>query len=250
MRFISEKTLIKRFTAVINACCISISDPVEFVSKSSPNRICFWSVESGWIAIRRPDHVQHWSCAPLQQRLPESLFQTPTSILIQRFWIWVRIRVQLFFEFENLTPVQIPATIIELTVIYPCFYQRNDRTESCYCRNGKVTTDPGPVFHKFLTPGPKEKCRILPESTPVTGFGPISALQEISGVGIWKFCNPDPIRDFFINSTCNPYPKVKNYGLRYPIQIRNCSLSCTLACIFSIVYFASSGKSWAVAILP
>jgi len=61
------------------------------------------------------------------------------------------------------------ATIIYPTVIYPCFYLRNDRTDSCYCRYGEVT--PGPVFHKFLTPGPdpgpKDKRRILPESTPV-----------------------------------------------------------------------------------
>jgi len=29
----------------------------------------------------------------------------------------------------------------------------------------KSDPDPDPVFHKFLTPGPKEKRRILPEST-------------------------------------------------------------------------------------
>jgi len=52
----------------------------------------------------------------------------------------------------------------------PMFYLRNDRTDSCYCRNGKMTPDPDQVSHKFLTPvldtGPKEKRRILPESTP------------------------------------------------------------------------------------
>jgi len=48
----------------------------------------------------------------------------------------------------------------------------------------------------------------------------------------------------------NPYPKIKNYGLWYPIQIRNRSLSYTLTNIFGSVYFASWGKSWAVAILP
>ena len=51
---------LKQFTAVINAVWISISDPVEFFSKSSPIQIRFWRAESGWIAIRRPDHVQHW----------------------------------------------------------------------------------------------------------------------------------------------------------------------------------------------
>ena len=64
---------------------------------------------------------------------------------------------------------QTPATIINPTLIDPCFYLRNDHTDSCYCRNWKVTPDPGPVFPKFLTPdpGPKEKRRILPESTQV-----------------------------------------------------------------------------------
>ena len=55
-----KKTLIKHTTEVINAVWISISDLVEFFSKSSQIRIRFWSAESGWIAIRRPDHVQHW----------------------------------------------------------------------------------------------------------------------------------------------------------------------------------------------
>jgi len=29
-----------------------------------------------------------------------------------------------------------------------------------------------------------------------------------SGVRIWKFCNPDPIRKFFIDCISNPYPKI------------------------------------------
>ena len=35
------------------------------------------------------------------------------------------------------------------TVIYPCFYLRHDHTDSCYCRNGKVTPDPGRFFTHF-----------------------------------------------------------------------------------------------------
>jgi len=31
----------------------------------------------------------------------------------------------------------------------PIFYLRNAHTDSCYCRNWKVTPDPGPVFPKF-----------------------------------------------------------------------------------------------------
>jgi len=42
-----------------------------------------------------------------------------------------------------------------------------------------------------------------------------------------------------MNSISNPYPKIKNYGLRYPTEIRNRSLDCTLVNIFSSVYFAS-----------
>jgi len=39
IQFISEKTLIKHFSAVINAVSISISDPVEFCSKSNPDPV-------------------------------------------------------------------------------------------------------------------------------------------------------------------------------------------------------------------
>ena len=107
------------------------------------------------------------------QRWSETLIQTPTPLLFQNFWIQVRIR--LFFKFKNPTPVETPATIIDPTLIYPCFNLRNNHIESCYCWNGKVTPDPGPVFHKFLTlgpdPYPKEKRRLLPESTPVILIG-------------------------------------------------------------------------------
>jgi len=50
--------------------------------------------------------------------------------------------IRQFFKFENPTFVQTPATIIEPTVMYPCFYFRNDHTDSCYCRNWKMTPDP------------------------------------------------------------------------------------------------------------
>ena len=55
-----KKPLIKHLTAVINTVWISVSDPVEFFSKSNPIRVRLWIAESGWIAIRKPDHVQHW----------------------------------------------------------------------------------------------------------------------------------------------------------------------------------------------
>ena len=53
-----KNPLIKHYTEVINAVWISIYDPVEFFSKSSPIRIRFWIAQSGWIAIREKDHVQ------------------------------------------------------------------------------------------------------------------------------------------------------------------------------------------------
>jgi len=74
----------------------------------------------------------------LWQRWPESLFQTPTPLLFQNFCI----RVRQFFKFENATPVQTPATVIDQIVIYPCFYLRNDHTDSYYCWNWKVTQIP------------------------------------------------------------------------------------------------------------
>jgi len=86
---------------------------------------------------------------------PESVFQTPVRFLFQNFWI--RVRVRLLFKFKNLAPVRTPATIINPTLIYPCFYLRNDDTDPCFCPNWKLTPDPGP----------EEKRRILPESPPV-----------------------------------------------------------------------------------
>ena len=105
-----------------------------------------------------------------RQRWPESRFQTPTPLLFQNFRIRVRNRVRQFVIFVSPTPVQTPATIIDLGVIYSCFYFRNDNRLLLL---PKLKSDPGSgsSFPKFLTPGPdpgpKEKRRFLPESTPV-----------------------------------------------------------------------------------
>jgi len=58
------------------------------------------------------------------------------------------------------------------------FYLRNVHTDSCYGRNRKVTLDQGRILHKFLTPGPvpKEKRRILQESTQRSGSVATSAI--------------------------------------------------------------------------
>jgi len=92
--------------------------------------------------------------------------------------------VRVFFKFENPTPVQTSATIVDPTLIYPCFYLRNDRTDSGYCRNGKVTPNPGPVFHKFLTPGLGAKK--TPNSAEVD-FGKSDSVPTL-------FYSPDPIK--------------------------------------------------------
>jgi len=88
-------------------------------------------------------------------------FSDSDPLLFQNFWI----RVRKFFKIENQNFVQTPATIIDLTVIFPCFYLRNDHIDSCYGRNKKVTPGPRPFFPKILTsePDPKEKRTILPE---------------------------------------------------------------------------------------
>jgi len=94
------------------------------------------------------------------QRWPKSLFQTPTPLLFQKFWIRIRVRVRKFFNIEKTTPVQTPATI-DATGKYQWFYLRNDHADSCYCRNWKVTPNLGSVFQQIVTPNPgsKEKWR-------------------------------------------------------------------------------------------
>jgi len=75
-----------------------------------------------------------------------------------------------------------------------------------------------------------------------------SFVSTVPVVDWYRNLQSDWIQNFFINSVSNPYPKIWNYGLWYPIQIRNHPLSCTLAKIFGSVYFASWGK--VVVILP
>jgi len=122
-----------------------------------------------WAGFMHCSWSEQW-----HQRWPKSLFQTPTPLLFPDFEMRAQIRVLQFFKFENPTPVQTAATIINPTLIHPYFYLRTDNTDSCYCRNWKMS--PGPVFPKFLNPspdpGPKEKRRILLESTSVIRFGP------------------------------------------------------------------------------
>jgi len=80
---------------------------------------------------------------------PSHFFRLRLRSCSQNFLIRVLTQVRLFFKFGNPTPVQIPATIIDPTVIYSCFYLRNDCTDSCYCRNEKVTPAPARIFTNF-----------------------------------------------------------------------------------------------------
>ena len=51
-----------------------------------------------------------------------------------------------------------------------------------------MTPDPRPVFHKYLTPGPKEKRRILPELTPTLR------------IRVHSKCTSQGVQDFDIHS--------------------------------------------------
>jgi len=97
------------------------------------------------------------------QRWPESLFQTSTPLLFQN--VWNRIGVQNFFQIENATPVQTPATIDKCQ----WFFLKNDHAGSCYGRNWKVNPDPSPVFQKKfwlrVRIQVRKKRESLPEST-------------------------------------------------------------------------------------
>jgi len=56
-------------------------------------------------------------------------FSDSDSAPVPKFLNPVWNQVRQFFKFENPTPVQTPDTIINPTVIYPCFYLRYDHTE-------------------------------------------------------------------------------------------------------------------------
>jgi len=112
-----------------------------------------------------------------KQSWPESFFQTLTWLLFQNFWI----RFRQFLKFENLNPVQTPATIIDPTVIYLCFHLRNDCTDSCYCRSGKVTPDPSLFFHKFLTSDPDLKKTRNPARVDFSTSDPVPPLVTRDG---------------------------------------------------------------------
>ena len=116
-----------------------------------------------------------------RQRRPESLFQTPTPLLFQNFWI----RVWLFFKFENPTPDQNPVTIIDPIVIYSSICLRNDHTDSCYCRNWKVT--PGPVFLNFCL-----RIRVQKKNAASCGVdsdnpNPVTPLQPAGQPNVYVF---------------------------------------------------------------
>jgi len=144
-------------------------------------------------------------------------------VVFQNFWI----RVRQFFKFENPTPVQTPATIIDPTVFYPYFYYINDQKDSCYCRHWKVTLDPGPVFPKFSLrirvrkknaesyrsrlrhsgSGPTSVSRMVEYAYRMqTHFEKKAKPPETSDEQIGDFCNPNPVQNFHWVFRSDPNP--------------------------------------------
>ena len=113
----------------------------------------------------------------------ESHIQTPTPLLFQNFWIQVR----KFFKFENPTPVQTPTTIINPILTYPCFYLRNDHTDSCYCRNWKMTPGPGPVFPNFRLRVRQENAESFRSRLRYSEFGPTCASCTEGAAGMLHY---------------------------------------------------------------
>jgi len=108
----------------------------------------------------------------LNKRWPESLFQTPTSLLFKNFWIRVRIRIRirLFFKFYESDSYSDSGN-----------NHRSNRNLLMFLLKKwphrllllpKLKSDSGSgfdfsqIFDSPTRSGPKEKRRILPESTP------------------------------------------------------------------------------------
>jgi len=53
--------------------------------------------------------------------------------VLKFFKIRIRVQARNVFKYSNPTPVQTPASIIDPTVIYPCFHLRNYHADSCCC---------------------------------------------------------------------------------------------------------------------
>jgi len=136
-----------------------------------------------------------------EQRRPESIFKTQTPLLFQNFWI----RVRQVFKFKNPTPVQTQATIIDQTAIYPWFYLRIDRTDSCYCRkSGKSDSDSGSGFPQIFDSGSgsgSERKKQNPAGVDSGNPDPVPLLQQrwqeslfqtLTPLLFQKFLNPGP----------------------------------------------------------
>ena len=95
------------------------------------------------------------SISAMDQRWPESLFRTLTSLLFQKFGI--RIRVLQFFKVENPTPVQTPSTIINITLIFPCFLLKKWRHRLLLLLKLKSDSGSGSVFFQIFDSGSEEK---------------------------------------------------------------------------------------------
>ena len=125
-------SLIVALSADSEVCLLSFAAPgrmFSFVSVvfsetvlgyQSLSKFAEWIVTTKVCADHLPLRMQN---TVENQRWSESNFQTPTPLLFQILWIQIRSRI--FFKFDNLTPVQTPATIDE-TDIQQYFYLTND----------------------------------------------------------------------------------------------------------------------------
>jgi len=100
---VSDDSLLEA-TEETDSDCNNCSDSVS-TAATSLQKNCIWTVSvrpsSTTCGSQRSSFSKRQLISCLLQRWLESLFQTPTLLLFQNYWI----RVQQFFKFENLTLV-------------------------------------------------------------------------------------------------------------------------------------------------
>ena len=129
--------------------------------------IFFWCHERLWGGDRRSHFFRLRSC-----------FQISESGSGSENFKQMRIRLLFRLRLQSMQ-----------TKITNGFNLRNDHADFCCCRNWNVAPDPGPVSKKKLTPGPKEKHRIRPESTPALGVrGHLCSEEQTFEFNSLPFC--------------------------------------------------------------
>jgi len=121
----------------------------------------------------------------ISQRWPESLFQTPTPLLFQNFWIRVRIWVRQFFNLKKQTPVQTPAAIIDSTVIYPCFYNKTWPRRLLLLM--KLKSDSGSVFLQIFDSGYGSRSKRKTQNPAGVDSGPPNPVPPMVSSKLTKY---------------------------------------------------------------